>query len=129
MLGRGLAGPRARRDRRRAGGLRRCGRAARPGRVRDRGRGWALRHLRHVGRFRGHRPRARAAPAGARGLPVGRRSTRSGHGARAAHGALALTARGRLRPVIGATYPLTQAAKAHRALEERTTLGKSLLLV
>ncbi|MEU7479584.1 zinc-binding dehydrogenase [Lentzea sp. NPDC042327] len=42
--------------------------------------------------------------------------------------ALALTARGRLRPVIGATYPLTQAAKAHRALEERTTLGKSLLL-
>ncbi|KOV81669.1 zinc-binding dehydrogenase [Nocardia sp. NRRL S-836] len=42
--------------------------------------------------------------------------------------ALALTAQGRMRPVIGATYPLAQAEKAHRALEERTTLGKSLLL-
>jgi NADPH2:quinone reductase len=43
--------------------------------------------------------------------------------------ALALTARGRIRPVIGATYPLAQAAEAHRSLEGRTTLGKSLLLI
>ncbi|WP_089958758.1 zinc-binding dehydrogenase [Lentzea xinjiangensis] len=41
--------------------------------------------------------------------------------------ALSLVARGRIRPVIGATYPLAQAEKAHRSLEERTTLGKSLL--
>ncbi|WP_434449481.1 zinc-binding dehydrogenase [Lentzea sp. E54] len=43
--------------------------------------------------------------------------------------ALALVAQGRIRPVIGATYPLAQAERAHRSLEERTTLGKSLLLV
>jgi NADPH2:quinone reductase len=43
--------------------------------------------------------------------------------------ALALAAQGRIRPVISATYPLAEAEKAHRALEERTTLGKSLLLI
>ncbi|MFI6095634.1 zinc-binding dehydrogenase [Lentzea sp. NPDC051213] len=43
--------------------------------------------------------------------------------------ALALTAQDRIRPVIGATYPLAQAEKAHRSLEERTTLGKSLLVI
>lgn len=43
--------------------------------------------------------------------------------------ALTLTAQGRIRPVISATYPLAEAAKAHRSLEERTTLGKSLLLI
>ncbi|MFC3893840.1 zinc-binding dehydrogenase [Lentzea rhizosphaerae] len=42
---------------------------------------------------------------------------------------LALAAQGRLRPFIGATYPLEQAADAHRSLEERATLGKSLLLI
>jgi NADPH2:quinone reductase len=36
---------------------------------------------------------------------------------------------GRLRPVIGATYPLDRAADAHRALAARTTVGKSLLTV
>ncbi len=35
---------------------------------------------------------------------------------------------GRLRPAIGATYPLERAAEAHRALAARTTVGKSLLL-
>ncbi|WP_285638227.1 zinc-binding dehydrogenase [Lentzea sp. NBRC 102530] len=43
--------------------------------------------------------------------------------------ALALALEGRIRPVISATYPLAEAEKAHRALEERTTLGKSLLLI
>jgi NADPH:quinone reductase len=42
--------------------------------------------------------------------------------------ALALAAAGRLRPVIGQTYPLEQAATAHAAIEARTAIGKSLLL-
>lgn len=43
--------------------------------------------------------------------------------------ALALTAQGRIRPVIGATYPLERARDAHVSLAERTTVGKSLLLI
>ncbi|TDC76914.1 zinc-binding dehydrogenase [Actinomadura sp. 7K507] len=43
--------------------------------------------------------------------------------------ALDEAAQGRLRPSIGATYPLARAADAHRALAARTTVGKSLLLV
>lgn len=43
--------------------------------------------------------------------------------------ALERTTRGRMHPVIGATYPLERAAAAHRALAMRTTVGKSLLLV
>jgi NADPH2:quinone reductase len=43
--------------------------------------------------------------------------------------ALERAAAGRLRPAIGATYPLERAADAHRALGARTTVGKSLLLV
>ncbi|MGP3957984.1 zinc-binding dehydrogenase [Nonomuraea sp. 3N208] len=42
--------------------------------------------------------------------------------------ALERAAAGRLRPAIGATYPLEGAADAHRALAARTTVGKSLLL-
>jgi NADPH2:quinone reductase len=42
--------------------------------------------------------------------------------------ALTLTAQGRIRPIIGATFPLEKAENAHRSLEERTTLGKSVLL-
>ncbi|PWI41886.1 zinc-binding dehydrogenase [Streptomyces sp. ICBB 8177] len=34
---------------------------------------------------------------------------------------------GALRPVIGATYPLAEAARAHRALAERTGAGKLVL--
>jgi NADPH:quinone reductase len=43
--------------------------------------------------------------------------------------ALDLAAAGKLRPVIGQTFPLAEAAAAHRAIEERTTVGKTLLLV
>ncbi|GAA2624159.1 zinc-binding dehydrogenase [Streptomyces axinellae] len=43
--------------------------------------------------------------------------------------ALFETAAGRLRPVVGQTYPLEAAAEAHEALESRTTLGKTLLTV
>jgi NADPH2:quinone reductase len=41
--------------------------------------------------------------------------------------ALALLAVGRIRPVIGQTYPLHRAAAAHAALEARTAIGKTLL--
>jgi NADPH2:quinone reductase len=41
---------------------------------------------------------------------------------------LAEAAARRVRPVIGATYPLEQAAEAHVALESRINLGKTLLV-
>ncbi|MDI3405219.1 zinc-binding dehydrogenase [Streptomyces cavernicola] len=41
--------------------------------------------------------------------------------------ALSLTAQGRIRPAIGATYPLERAVDAHTSLEGRATVGKSLL--
>lgn len=43
--------------------------------------------------------------------------------------ALHLAAEGKLRPVIGQTFPLAQAAAAHRAIEERSTMGKTLLVM
>ncbi|GAB3282473.1 zinc-binding dehydrogenase [Parasphingorhabdus pacifica] len=42
--------------------------------------------------------------------------------------ALELTARGRIRPIISASYPLDRARDAHTALAERNTIGKSLLI-
>jgi NADPH2:quinone reductase len=42
---------------------------------------------------------------------------------------LAEGAAGRLRPVVGQTYPLERAAAAHAAIEARQTLGKTLLTV
>jgi NADPH2:quinone reductase len=42
---------------------------------------------------------------------------------------LAMAAAGRLAPVIGRTYPLEDAAEAHRRIEAREVVGKSLLLV
>ena len=42
--------------------------------------------------------------------------------------ALADAAAGRIRPVIGQTFPLEQAAGAHAALEARTAIAKTLLL-
>jgi NADPH2:quinone reductase len=42
--------------------------------------------------------------------------------------ALAEAAAGRLRPVVGQTFPLADAAAAHAAIESRSTVGKTLLL-
>ncbi|MFJ4682692.1 zinc-binding dehydrogenase [Streptomyces sp. NPDC088789] len=42
--------------------------------------------------------------------------------------ALRLAADGTLRPVVGQTFPLTEAAAAHTAIEGRDTLGKTLLV-
>ncbi|MER7170252.1 zinc-binding dehydrogenase [Streptomyces mesophilus] len=38
-------------------------------------------------------------------------------------------ARGLVRPLIGQTFPLDRAAEAHAAIENRTALGKTLLLI
>jgi NADPH2:quinone reductase len=43
--------------------------------------------------------------------------------------ALRAAAEGRLRPVIGQTFPLERAADAHAAIESRQTLGKTLLIM
>jgi hypothetical protein len=43
--------------------------------------------------------------------------------------ALAEAAAGRLHPVIGQTFALERAADAHFAIEERATIGNTLLLV
>jgi NADPH:quinone reductase-like Zn-dependent oxidoreductase len=42
--------------------------------------------------------------------------------------ALDLAARGSLRPTIGQTFPLEDAAAAHPAIEARTAVGETLLL-
>jgi NADPH:quinone reductase len=42
--------------------------------------------------------------------------------------ALAEAAAGRLRPVVGQTFPLERAADAHAAIEARATVGKTLLV-
>ena len=48
---------------------------------------------------------------------------------RLAERALSEVAAGRIRPVIGQTFPLEQAADAHAAIEDRGVIGKTLLLV
>jgi NADPH:quinone reductase len=42
--------------------------------------------------------------------------------------ALAAAAAGRIKPVIGQTFPLEQAAEAHAAIERRDVFGKTLLV-
>lgn len=48
---------------------------------------------------------------------------------RLAERALAEAASGRIRPVIGQTFPLDRASEAHAAIESREVIGKTLLLV
>jgi NADPH2:quinone reductase len=43
--------------------------------------------------------------------------------------ALSEATAGRIRPVIGQTFPLEEAAAAHAAIESRSVIGKTLLLV
>ena len=42
--------------------------------------------------------------------------------------ALVMAARGDLHPTVGQTYPLERAADAHAAIEDRLTIGKTLLM-
>ncbi|WP_042378861.1 zinc-binding dehydrogenase [Streptacidiphilus melanogenes] len=58
-------------------------------------------------------------PVGPRGPEAQLRQTRT---------ALGLAAAGRLRPFVGATFPLPDADAAHRAIERRETVGKTVLL-
>ncbi|MFI9840948.1 zinc-binding dehydrogenase [Nonomuraea sp. NPDC051941] len=51
------------------------------------------------------------------------------HLARWAEQMMAQAAAGLVRPVIGQTFPLERAADAHAAIEHRTALGKTLLLI
>jgi len=41
---------------------------------------------------------------------------------------LTLLAEGKLTPIIGTSYPLADAAKAHQALERGETVGKLVLI-
>ena len=43
--------------------------------------------------------------------------------------AMSASAAGRIRPVIGQTFPLEQAADAHLAIEARDVIGKTLLVI
>jgi NADPH2:quinone reductase len=43
--------------------------------------------------------------------------------------ALASAADGTLVPVVGQRFPLAEAAAAHRAIEARATVGKTVLMV
>lgn len=43
--------------------------------------------------------------------------------------ALREAAAGRIKPIIGQTYPLNKAAEAHAAIETRTVVGKALLVI
>ncbi|MEV4254773.1 zinc-binding dehydrogenase, partial [Spirillospora sp. NPDC049652] len=51
------------------------------------------------------------------------------HHERWAREMMAKAAAGTVRPVIGQTFPLDRAADAHAAVENRTTLGKTLLIL
>lgn len=59
-----------------------------------------------------------------RGMRAGREELRN-----AALTALHHAAQGRLKPLIGQTFALQDAAAAHRAIEARATVGKTLLVV
>lgn len=65
--------------------------------------------------------------AAARGVSIVRPSAGPEEMRRFTESALAATAGGRLRPVIGQRFPLERAADAHAAIESRQVLGKTLL--
>ncbi len=70
------------------------------------------------------------AEAAERGVTVVRGAPLApGEAVALARAALAELAAGRLRPLIGQTFPLEEAARAHAAIEARQTVGKTLLLV
>ena len=60
------------------------------------------------------------------GPPVGPRSPENQR--RQTVEALTAAAEGRLRPFVGRRFPLAEAAAAHRAIESRQTVGKTLLV-
>jgi NADPH:quinone reductase len=41
---------------------------------------------------------------------------------------MSLWTEGAVRPVVGATFPLAEAAAAHRLIEERRSMGKVVLV-
>ncbi|MER7015352.1 zinc-binding dehydrogenase [Saccharopolyspora sp. NPDC000359] len=51
------------------------------------------------------------------------------HQRRWAEQMMAKAAAGTIRPLIGQTFPLERAAEAHAAVENRTTVGKTLILI
>jgi len=52
-----------------------------------------------------------------------------GHAKLLAERVLSEAAAGRIRPIIGQTFPLAQAADAHSAIEARGVIGKTLLVI
>ncbi|MFD0587247.1 zinc-binding dehydrogenase [Paenibacillus sp. GCM10027627] len=42
---------------------------------------------------------------------------------------MSLAAKGIVRPIIGQTFPLERAADAHTSIENRTAIGKTLLII
>ena len=71
---------------------------------------------------------AAAAERGVTVIPLAAIGADSGDLFALTEGALELAAEGSIRPTIGQTFPLGQAAAAHAAIESRTTIGKTLLL-
>jgi NADPH2:quinone reductase len=68
--------------------------------------------------------------AAARGVTIRRGASGTPDDMRAfTESALEDAAAGRLTPVIGQRFPLERAADAHRAIENRATIGKTLLVV
>lgn len=69
-----------------------------------------------------------ASRAGVNARPLLELPVRAGDEKRLTQRALAETATGRLKPLIGQTFQLEQAAEAHVAIETRAVIGKTLLL-
>jgi NADPH2:quinone reductase len=91
--------------------------------------------LRPKGRFcpfgmaSGRATKVPAADARARGVTVLRGRARPDELTELTRAAIQEAAAGRLRPVIGQEFALGDAAAAHAAIEARTTIGKTLLVV